>query len=173
MGGSQQHTTREELQAVTDAAKPRPKANPAAEKVEDIYPLSTLIDEQTLDLLPIHHWQENIAKKLPVTIVGSRYVSQRLQKVVKGGDTMKIKALRYVLLLLDVLGTLKVAGGRKIAKGGGAGKRLPEREELRKATGVQDFVIEGVRKRFFDGSYVYRFSLPPPSSSCSFILRLS
>ncbi|KAI9884089.1 MAG: hypothetical protein M1823_004119 [Watsoniomyces obsoletus] len=159
--GSQQQT-REQIQAQTDAAKPRPQANLSAERIEDVYPLRTLIGEDILQLLPIHHWQENVAKKLPVIITGSRYVSKRLQKVVKSGDELKLKALRYVLLLLDLLGSLKNAGGGG-GKGGkksnnmGGAKKLPDKEEVRKITGVQDFVLEGIRKRFFDGTMMTKW----------------
>lgn len=163
-------STREELQAASDEAKPRPKANLTATKVEDVYPLHELIGEETMRLLVVKEWQDAAAasasNKSQAMTVKSRYVGQRMAKLARASimtsgsngseddneeereerdkSLIKLQVLRYILLLLDFLAALR-STGRK------SSKRLPERDELRRATGVQDFLIETLRKRFADG----------------------
>ena len=136
--------TREQLQAVADAAKPRPKANLAAERVEDLYPLSVLVEEETLHSLIVRDWEDAAAHNTPMT-VQSRYVGQRAQRIARSGDVTRLKVLRYILLLLTFFRTLK-SGGRKVAR------RLPDRTKLRTALGVPDVIIDRVRKEFCDDS---------------------
>lgn len=135
-------STREEMQEAMDEAKPRPKANLKAEKPEEVYPIETLIGNDAMQLLMVKEWLDAARSSKPIT-TRSRYVGQRLQKIAVGGNVKKLKILRYLLLLLDFMFALKT-------KARGL-KRLPDREELREATGVQDFLIEIVRKRFTDG----------------------
>lgn len=134
--------TREQLQAASEESKPRPKANLQAETPEDVYPVEVLIGTDTLKIIMVKEWEDAVRALEPVT-TKSRFVSQRLNKVAASGDIKKLKILRYLLLLLDFLFALKPAG-----KGS---RKLPERDDLRKATNVQDFLIDTVRKRFADG----------------------
>ena len=137
--------TREELQARSDEAKPRPKANLKAQKVEEVYPVETLVGTETMPQIMVKEWVDAAESKRVVT-TKSRYVSQRLQKIATSGNVRKLKILRYLLLLLDFWSVLKPTG-----KGS---KRLPEREVIRTTTGVSTFLIDGVVKRFADGSCV-------------------
>lgn len=130
------------MQAAIDETKPRPKANLKAETPKDVYPVETLIGSDTMQLLMVKEWLDAVKSLRPIT-TRSRYVGQRLQKIAVDGNVKKLKILRYLLLLLDFMSALK-------SKGKGL-KRLPDREELREATGVQDFLIDIVRKRFTDG----------------------
>lgn len=134
--------SREQLHATSEDAKPRPKANPGAQQPEDVYPVETLVGIDTLKVLMVKEWEDAARSVTPVT-TKSRFVSQRLLKVARSGNIKKLKTLRYLLLLLDFFFALKPT------KTGS--KKLPDREELRRATAVQDFLIDGVRKRFADG----------------------
>ncbi len=145
------HAARQEQLAAAEAAKPRPRANLAASRAADVYAVDELVGggRAALQALGVRDWLDAAAAGRPVT-VRSRYVGRRLARLAQARDEAKLKLLRYVLLLLDVYAALKPAG----TGGGGnkASKRLPEREQLRRATGVQDFLLEGVRKKFADGS---------------------
>lgn len=135
-------STREEMQAAFDEAKPRPKANLKAEKVEDVYTVETLIGSDTMQLLMVKEWLDAARSLKPIT-TRSRYVGQRLQNIVVDGNVTKLKILRYLLLLLDFMSALKIKRNQS--------KQLPDQEQLREVTGVQDFLIDTVKKRFTDG----------------------
>lgn len=136
--------TREELQAVSDEAKPRPKANLAAQTLDEVYSVETLIGKETMQLLMVKEWLDAVASSESIT-TKSRYVSQRVHRIAASGDVKTLKILRYLLLLLDFKSAFKSGG-----KGGGL-QRLPKDDDLRKATGVQSFLVEEVKKRFTDG----------------------
>ncbi|KAI9784015.1 MAG: DNA-directed RNA polymerase I subunit rpa49 [Peltula sp. TS41687] len=152
MNVSMAHTSsREQMQAAVDEAKPRPKANLQAEKPEEVYTVATLIGSDTMELLMVQEWLDAARALRPIT-TRSRYVGQRLQRIAADGNVQKLKVLRYLLLLLDFMSALK-------AKGKGGLKRLPDRQELRDATGVQDFLIDAVRKKFTDGPTISKWQM--------------
>ena len=144
--------TREELQAAVDDAKPRPKANLDATTAADVYKIEDLIGTETLKALIVRQWQDDVKADKAIE-THSRFVSHRVIRLVQSGDVKRLKALRYVLLMLDWFECLKP--GQK------GTKRLPPREDIRKAVGedVTDFLIDGMRKKFAPDSYVY-FPLP-------------
>ncbi|MCJ1247307.1 DNA-directed RNA polymerase I subunit rpa49 [Trapelia coarctata] len=133
--------TREELQAAVDDAKPRPKANLDATTPADVYKIEDLIGIEMLKSLSVRQWQDDIKADKAIE-THSRFVSHRVIRVVQSGDVKRLKALRYVLLMLDWFGGLKP--GQKGAK------RLPQREDIRKAVGeeIQDFLVDGLRRKF-------------------------
>ena len=138
--------TREELQNAVDEGKPRPKPNLAAETAADVYKVQDLVGVDVLRTIRVQEWQDKINAGTDVK-TSSRFVSGRLQKVVQSGDVMKLKTLRYLLLLLDFYGALK-PGARGV-------KKVPGLEDLKKVmVGVEERMLEGLKRRFADGRYV-------------------
>ncbi|MCJ1400008.1 DNA-directed RNA polymerase I subunit rpa49 [Xylographa trunciseda] len=133
--------TREELQAVIDEAKPRPKPNLEAQTPADVYKLEDLVGSNSLQALKVRDWQTAVEANKEVQ-TSSKYVSRRLVKVVSSKNIMRLKALRYVLLLLDWYSCLKP--GMK------GMKKLPQREDITRAVGgeITGSMLEGLRKRF-------------------------
>ena len=144
--------TREELQASIDEAKPRPQANIDAKTPGEVYTIEDLVGIEALRILGVKGWQDAIGKGEDVQ-TSSKFVARRLVKVVKSNDVRRLKALRFVLVMLDWFGCMKEAG-----KGM---KKLPKREDTRAAVGegIPDSVIEGLRKRFAPDLYVFLVAL--------------
>lgn len=141
---SQSSTTipsREELQAVVDEGKPRPKPNLDAETPADVYKVEDLVGLDTLRVLSVRNWQEAVKNGEDVK-TGSRFVSRRLVRIVQTEDVIKLKTLRLLLLLLNWNAALK--------PGSKAGKKFPGNEAIRKVVGpeIGEGVLEAVRKRF-------------------------
>ena len=153
--------TREELQVAVDEAKPRPKANLDATVPANVYKIEDLVGNEALRSLSVRQWQDAIKEGKAVETT-SRYVSRRVVKLVQSEDVKRLKALRYVLLMLDWYGCLK--------PGQRGAKKLPPREDIRKAVGeeITDFLIEGLRKMFAPDAYVHS-----PGSSCVEGLQMS
>ncbi len=138
-----QMATREELQSVVDEAKPRPKANLSAKTPADVYPVESLVGEETMAALTVKDWQDKVAFGEAVTGLKSRYVSQRLQKVATSsgsGKVVRLKVLRYLSLLLDFYLTLSV--------GARGPKRVPQMAQLKTALGVQGSLVDTIKRRF-------------------------
>ena len=123
------------LQAQVQAAKPLPQANLAATHPADVYPIDVLVPNglSTLRQLPgVKEWQDTVQAGLAVTTT-SRYVSRRVEAVVKSGNTTQIQILRFILLLLEFSRSLRSAGrDPKSASVGPGSKKLPSREDLRR-----------------------------------------
>jgi DNA-directed RNA polymerase I subunit RPA49 len=130
--------TRDELSAAVDDAKPRPKANLAAEDVKDVYTVNDLIGREIMKLLPVKEWQDTIKANREI-ITKSKYVAHRLQRA--AGDIQKLKVLRYLLCVLEFFGSARPKGrGMRV---------LPQKEKLRAAiAGVPDPVVEQIRRKF-------------------------
>jgi len=138
---------RDEQQGSILAAKPIPKANLDASTVEDVYPLSRLVPPVDVRTLAVKDWQDAVKQGLEVKL-GSRFVANRLQAVVAREDVQTLKALKYLLLLLDFYGAL--------GSGRGAGKKVPMKDKLReKLAAWPENMVENVRRRFAEGGYVY------------------
>ncbi|KAL9119442.1 MAG: hypothetical protein Q9187_004003 [Circinaria calcarea] len=141
---SQSSTTipsREELQAVVDEGKPRPRPNLDAETPADVYKVEDLVGLDALRVLSVRNWQEAVRKGEDVK-TSSRFVSRRLVRIVQTEDVMRLKTLRFLLLLLDWNAALK--------PGSKGGKKFPGNEAIGKAVGpeIGEGTLEGVRKRF-------------------------
>ena len=134
--------SREDLQKDIDANKPRPKPNLDATSPDEVYPIDRLVGQEEMKALSVKEWEDAVAGGKEITSK-SRYVCKRVQKLGEAGDVQKLKVLRYLQLLLDFYFSL--------GKGSKDGRKLPRREELRKALGVPDFLVERVRRRFTDG----------------------
>jgi DNA-directed RNA polymerase I subunit RPA49 len=141
--------SREELAAVVDEAKPRPKPNLAAENVRDVYPLSSLVGEDILKLVPVKEWQDLVREKKEI-FTNSRYVSRRVVQIANTGDVRKLRALRYLLALLDFFNASQVKGrGIRMVK---------PKEALRAAMpNIPEAVVENIRRKFSDGGQISRF----------------
>jgi DNA-directed RNA polymerase I subunit RPA49 len=112
------------VQAQVQANKPIPQANLDATHPADVYPIDVLVPNglATLRQLPgVKEWADTVSAGLPVATT-SRYVSRRVEAVVKSGNTTHLQLLRFILLLLEFA---------KSSAGPGS-KRLPPREELRR-----------------------------------------
>lgn len=131
--------TREELSTAVDDAKPRPKANLAAESVNDVYTLDGLIGPEIVNLIPVKEWRDAVKAGKEV-ITKSKYVAHRLSKAATS-DVQKLRALRYLLCLLEFFGSAKPKGkGIRV---------LPYKDRLRAAVpGVPDAVVEHIRRKF-------------------------
>ena len=140
--------TREELQAEIDGAKPRPKPNMEAETPAEVYKIEDLVGASSLQSLKVRDWQSAVEANKDVQ-TSSKYVSRRLVKVASSKNIMRLKALRYVLLLLDWYSCLKP--GMK------GMKKLPQREDITKAVGgeITGSMLESLRKRFAPDGYVF------------------
>ena len=152
-----------EIQAQIQASKPLPTANLDATHPLDVYPIDVLVPNglSTLHQLPgVQEWQDTVLAGRAVTTT-SRYVAHRVESVVKSGNVTHMQLLRFILLLLEFIRSLRPA--KKDASTGPGGKRLPQREDLRRilssltgttsktsppSSTVPDTVIEAIRRKF-------------------------
>ncbi|KAI9816158.1 MAG: DNA-directed RNA polymerase I subunit rpa49 [Phylliscum demangeonii] len=155
-------STRDELIAAADEAKPRPKANLLAQTPADVYTIESLVGTATMQLLVVQDWLDAAAAAGSSVTIKSRYVRRRLAKLVAAstsststststsraqggnggnGDVTTLKVLRYLLLLINFVDALK--------PGGKTGRKVPfNREALQRALGVSNFLVEAVVNRF-------------------------
>ncbi|KAF2086858.1 RNA polymerase I associated factor, A49-like protein [Saccharata proteae CBS 121410] len=141
-GATAEMPTREKLQQAVDESKPRPKANLAATTPAEVYPPESVIGAADLRLVDIKPWLEAYEKKEPFKVISS-YAARRVMNVAATKDMKKLRVLRYVMLLIDFYAALKPAR---------SGKKLPQRDELEKKTGVSGALLDGVRRKFADGN---------------------
>lgn len=121
------------VQAQVQANKPIPQANLDATHPADVYPIDVLVPNglATLRQLPgVKEWADTVSAGLPVATT-SRYVSRRVEAVVKSGNTTHLQLLRFILLLLEFARSLRSGRDPKSSAGPGS-KRLPPREDLRR-----------------------------------------
>lgn len=135
--------TREELQAIVDEAKPRPKANLNATVPKDVYKIKTLIPREILDGMDVTDWEASVEKNEGITTT-SRFVSGRIVRFSE--ETRKLKALRYLLALIEFHSSLRILKTK--------GRKLPKREDLKKKMEASEDVLNSIRKQFSTGGYV-------------------
>lgn len=99
------------------ASKPIPQPDLNAETVEEVYPLSKLILPKLMHFLSVKEWQEK-ARKEENILQPHRFTAYRVASIGKTNDVSKLKALRYIGLLLQFHDALEKAGrdGHKIPK---------------------------------------------------------
>lgn len=137
---------REAMQDEILASKPIPKPNLRATEVENVYPIGSLVPAGDMRNLAVKEWQDAAAAGEDIKLT-SRYVAHRLQPIAMRDDVQRLKALKYLLLLLDFNTALKPNRG---------GKKVPPKDQLRdKLTAWPESLIESVRRRFSDNKYVY------------------
>ncbi|KAL1637314.1 DNA-directed RNA polymerase I subunit rpa49 [Diplodia intermedia] len=135
--------TREALQQAVDENKPRPKANLEATTPAEVYPPDVLIGADNMRLIEVKSWLEAVEKNESIN-TESLFVSRRLVAVGSSKNIKKLKVLKYMLLLIDFLGALKPARN--------GAKKLPQRADLEKRTNTSGALLDGVRRKFVDGS---------------------
>lgn len=125
------------------AAKPIPRPNLNAETVEDVYSFDTLIPPSEARMVQIKEWQDKARADEEIQFK-HRFPAGRVQAIAKSDDAIKLKALRYLTLLLefhDVLGSNR--GGKKVPKKDILTKRL---------AGWPQNLVDAVRRRFTNDS---------------------
>ena len=133
-----------ELAEAALAAKPIPKPNMTADNVEDVYPLTTLIPPGDLRLIQIKEWQDK-ARADEAVMFNNRFTANRFGPVGKAEDVDKLKALRYLNLLLDFNTALGTAGR--------AGKKVPKKDVLsQKLSDYPENLVDSVRRRFSENN---------------------
>ena len=135
--------TREDMQAEAMANKPIPIPNMAATMPAEVYTLDGLVGLQTLRSMQVKEWIDKTNAGEEV-LTKSRFVSGRIRKLVKADEVKKLKAAKYMLLLLQWYAML-----RKTSQMSKAVSRVPKREEWEdKLPGWDSHIIAGVCKRF-------------------------
>ncbi|TVY62726.1 DNA-directed RNA polymerase I subunit rpa49 [Lachnellula suecica] len=141
--------TRDELAAVADAAKPRPKPNLAAQDVKDVYTNNSLIGDGIMALLPVRDWATALKAKKEI-VTQSRFVSHRIANV--SMNVEKLKVMRYMLLSLDILRVSKALRGGE--------RQLPMRNELKNVMGdMPEAVLESWKRKYSESGRVSKFKV--------------
>lgn len=136
-GGS---TAEDDLRASLDT-KPIPTPNLAAGNVEDVYPFSVLVPPSEARLVDVSEWQEKMRREEDVPF-SHRFPAFRLQGLVKGEQIERLKALKYLHILLEFNDTLPSSSGK-------SAKKVPKKEVLAKRLSHwPDALVTLVRKRF-------------------------
>ena len=130
-----------EIKQAVEDAKPGPKPNLQAETVADVYPLEEVVGLDALRILTVRDWQDKVKDGQDI-LTKSRFVSLRLRKVVKSEQVRKIKALKYLLLLVEWYNCFKPVGGTK---------RLDFEEEFE--VGDSKEIRDAIKERFADATY--------------------
>lgn len=132
------------MQAVEDA-KPGPKPNLHATKVAEVYPLEEVVGLDALKALTVRDWQDKYNDGDDI-LTKSRFVSGRVREVVKSEQVRKIKALKYLLLLVEWYHCFK-SGPKQV-------KKLSSKKEVEAAMeGSTEEIRNGIRERFAEGEY--------------------
>ncbi|KAI1085800.1 RNA polymerase I associated factor, A49-like protein [Whalleya microplaca] len=143
--------SREDLQAVADAAKPVPPGNFDAEEIQDVYTPEELIGGEVLNAIPIRDWQEQIKKGLNKAMP-SAFIASRLTAVAEGPNPVhRLRALRYLDFLIKFIKSSKPGKDRGT-------KRIPPRDKLREIlTPAPEPVIENIRRKFSSNGEMRKF----------------
>ncbi|KAH8683358.1 RNA polymerase I associated factor, A49-like protein [Tricladium varicosporioides] len=135
-----------ELAAVAEEAKPRPKHNPDATEIQDVYPVDVLIGNEIMPHIPVKGWIDDLKARNEI-ITTSRFVSRRLQKV--GPNVEKLRILRYMQLLLDMFNKSTVKRDVRL---------IPKRDKLKEIMGgLPESVVENARRKFSDQGAMSKF----------------
>lgn len=122
------------------ASKPIPKLNLAAEAVEEVYTLNSLMPPQDAKLITTKEWQDQANAGLDTT-ASHRYPAKRAKPIAKVEDLVRLKALAYINCLLDFHSALGSAGK--------TGKKVPKRDVLnRKLKTWPEALISSIAHRF-------------------------
>ena len=134
--------TRQDLQAQSDASKPRPYANMDATSPAEVYPLETLMTEDEMQAMLVQDWIESVRAGKDV-VLESKFAARRLHKAAGREDMRTLKILKYITVLKKfhvILHPLK-DGGRKV----------PGKEQLRRKVDASEFALDSLRLRFTNG----------------------
>jgi len=133
--------TKQELEAAVDSAKPRPKANLAAEYAADVYSADSIVGKELLALIPVKDWVDASERGQGVN-VSSKFVAKRVVKLCKSKEIQKLKVLKFIALCINFNSALE-------SKGRGP-KRVPFKDKLQTAMGedVPGAVVASIRRTF-------------------------
>lgn len=135
-----------EIKQAVEEAKPGPKPNLQAATVAEVYPLEEIVGLDVLKMLKVRDWQDKVKGGVDI-LTKSRYVSGRVREVVKSEQVRKIKALKYLLLLVEWYHCFK-PGPKGV-------KKLGSRKEVEIAMeDTSEEIRNGIRERFAEGKYV-------------------
>ncbi|CZS93697.1 related to DNA-directed RNA polymerase A (I) chain [Rhynchosporium agropyri] len=140
--------TRDELAQRAEDAKPRPKPNRDATQPQDVYTTDDLIGKDVMKAIPVKVWQDTVKanKELPVI---SRFAAGRLRGVILNVE--KLKILRYMVLLMRVLGSTRLTRGVRM---------LPKRDELKQfLEDIPETVLESIKRKFTDAGTITSFQV--------------
>jgi len=128
-----------EIEAALAEAHPRPTPNISAENPAAVYDLDEMCGG-LLGAMDTSAWRITVKGGKQVDLK-SRFVAHRLDLVVGTGDERKLKAHKFLYVLLQWNDALKsVKWGSK---------RVPKKEELQEAMpGIERAVVDGIRKKF-------------------------
>jgi DNA-directed RNA polymerase I subunit RPA49 len=128
----------EEMEAASQAQKPRPKANLSATKSQDVYPLNMLIPMETMDEIRVHDW---MAKAATMGLnIQSRFVARRLAAACQNKDVQKVKTMKYMLAAIQFY---------RASKPGRNSRRGPQRKKLiEMCPDIDPGLLDDIRKRF-------------------------
>lgn len=130
------------MQATIDENKPRPVPDLAANNPAEVYPLETLLPHGALQAIEVKDWIDAIKAQEDVKTT-SQYVAHRLKVLAETNQVRKLKALRYILLLLNFNASLR-------NKGRGPKQVLP-REKLLEKLEVPSPIIDAMLRKFSAG----------------------
>lgn len=132
-----------DAQAEIDAAKPRPKYDPDAKSVADVYTISSIVGDEVLRDVKVKPWVDAVEAGTPVQ-TASRFVSNRMEALVEEDDIKRLKVLKYLLLLVKFYLALK-PGGK------GKGRKVPPKDVLKEKMEAEQSIVDTIRRRFADG----------------------
>ena len=152
--------TRQELEAAVDSAKPRPKANLAAEYPADVYPIDVIVGRELMSLIPVKDWVDASEKGQGVNLT-SKFVAKRVVKLCKSKEFQKLKVLKFIALCINFNAALKTKG-----KGP---KKVPHKEELQNALGedIPVAVVASLRRTFASEYAIYTNGYKAFANQCT------
>ena len=146
----------EAIQAEAVSNKPIPKPNFEAETPAEVYTLDDLVGMQTLRSMQVKEWidKENDGEEV---ITRSRFVSARIARMVKAEEVKELKALKYLLLLIEWYLALK-----KVGQNSSATLEVPKKEQWETVLpGWNNAAIAAVERRFTERGNLLVLLLSP------------
>ena len=141
-GGKADLTEQQQLEAAL-SSKPIPQPHLSAENIEEVYTFNTLIQPADARLINVKDWQEATRANEPIDFA-HRFPAARVEAIGKSDDLLRLKALRYLSLLLEFHDALTQLSGRS-----GTGKKVPKKDKLvAKLADWPEALIDSVRRRF-------------------------
>ncbi|KAG5946355.1 hypothetical protein E4U60_004193 [Claviceps pazoutovae] len=155
-----QMSTKEELQAAVNEAKPVPRANLEAEEIQDVYDPKSIIGSDILNLVPIREWQEKAEHREGIQ-TNSRFVAARVNAIATNHDAItRLRVLRYFNFVLTFYLITKPGKQRGT-------RQVPPRDKLRELLQpAPEAVVENIRRKFSDAGVVRKFHIDLLMAHC-------
>lgn len=135
----------QEIKQDVEDAKPGPKPNLQAATVAEVYLLEEVVGLDVLRVLTVRDWQDKVRDGDDI-LTKSRYVSGRVREVVKSEQVRKIKALKYLLLLVEWYRCFK-PGSKGVKK---LGSKMEVDVAMKDAS---EELRNGIKEKFAEGMY--------------------